>query len=115
MSIQRWGGSLLMAALLTSAAPPPEPLCRVEATYRPLSWASSLRALTVRLTPDCPHNGTARIRLGGYGGPGSTATGPTETLSLTRPAVVWVAQPSYRTVLWLAKSGQTYPVKLRRE
>jgi hypothetical protein len=105
----------LLALLLTAAAPPDPPLCRVTASYRPLSWASSLRALSVRLAPDCPADGTARIQLGGYGGPGSTATGPTETLTHTRPQIVWVAQPSYRTVLWLARSGRPYEVDLRKE
>lgn len=94
-------------------AQPVAPLCRVQAAVRPLSWASSLRSIAVSLTPDCPPNGVARIRLGGYGGPGSRATGPTETLSAARPLVIWAAQPSYRTVLWLSQSGIPYPVPLK--
>jgi len=108
---------LLLTALLFSPAAPPSdpPICRVEATYRPLNWASALGSLSVRLSPDCPPDGRARIRLGGYGGPGSTATGPTEVLTAQRPQIVWAAQPAYRTVLWLAKSGKSYAVPLRKE
>jgi len=103
----------LLLSLSVSAAPSP-PLCRVEAFYTPLSRLSSFGSLIVRLAPGCPPNGTAQVRLGSYGGPGSKATGPTETLSASRPVVTWAAQPHWRTVLWLAKSGKPYPVPIRR-
>ncbi|GGI87349.1 hypothetical protein [Deinococcus wulumuqiensis] len=103
----------LLLSLGVSAAPAPA-LCRVEATYAPLSRLSSFGTLVVRLVPGCPPNGTAQVRLGNYGGPGSKATGPTETLSASRPVVAWAAQPHWRTVLWLAKSGKPYPVPIRR-
>lgn len=107
-------GLLLTAGAAASAPiPPPTPLCRVEAQARPLWWASNLRQLTVRLSSDCPEDGIARIQLGAYGGQGSRATGPTEILTYARPAVVWSAQPTYRTVLWLAASGIPYPVPLQ--
>lgn len=105
--------SLTVRADLAAASNPP--LCRVTATYRPLWWASNLRQLTVRLDPACPPDGLARVRLGNYGGPGSRATGPTETLTRSRPVLLWAAQPSYRTVLWVSASGRTYPVPLNRE
>lgn len=106
---------LIGAGLMLGAAPaPPQPtLCRVIAVTERLSWASSLRAVTVSLDPACPPNGVARIRLGGYGGPGSRALGPVETLNRDYPRITWAAQPTYRTVLWLAKSNKSYPVPLR--
>ena len=78
--------SLTARADLAAASNPP--LCRVTATYRPLWWASNLRQLTVRLDPACPPDGLARVRLGNYGGPGSRATGPTETLTRSRPVLL---------------------------
>ena len=101
----------LLLSLSVSAAPAPA-LCRVEAFYTPLSRLSSFGSLVVRLVPGC--TGTARVMLGSYGGPGSKATGPTETLSASRPVVTWAAQPYWRTVQWLAASGKPYPVQLRR-
>ena len=102
---------LLCAALLPVARAAPEPpLCTVQATTRPLWWASNLRQFTVRLTRGC--DGVAYVRLGQYGGPGSKATGPTETLNKDRPQIIWSGQPYYRTVLWVAKSGKTYAVPL---
>lgn len=105
--------SCTLAAPLASGTDPP--LCRVEATYRPLWWASNLRQITVRLARDCPPDGLARIRLGGYGGPGSRVTGPTETLNHSRPVLIWAAQPAHRTVLWLSASGKSYLVPLHWE
>ena len=102
---------LIPVAALAQFRAPPQP-CRVEATYRPLSQLSAFGTLVVRLAPGC--DGTARVMLGSYGGPGSRATGPTETLSPDRPAVTWAAQPRWRTVLWLAQSGKPWPVPIRR-
>lgn len=101
----------LMTAAPATASPPP--LCRVTAEYRPAWWGADFRQLLVRLARDCPPGGVARVRLGGYGGPGSRAVGSAETLSAARPLIVWVAQPPYRTVLWEAASGKTYLVPLR--
>ncbi|EYB66925.1 hypothetical protein DEIPH_ctg063orf0004 [Deinococcus phoenicis] len=110
---------LLIGAALYLLAPSAlslgPPLCRVEASARPLWWASNLRQINVRLAPGCPPDGLARVRLGGYGGPGSRITGPTETLNAARPALIWSGQPSHRTVLWEAASGRTYPVPLQQE
>lgn len=103
----------LALSLGVGAARPDPPLCRVTAEYRPAWWGSDFRRLTVSLLPGCPPNGRARVRLGGYGGPGSRAVGPPETLTPKRPQIEWAAQPAYRTVLWEAASGKTYRVPLR--
>lgn len=108
---------LLGAALLipvARAAPDPPPRCRVEAIYTP-RFGSEFGSLLVRIRKDlgCPDDGIARIRLGQYGGPGSKATGPTETLTKTRPALIWQAQPRYRTVLWEAQGGTQFSVTVQ--
>lgn len=100
-------------AVLVATPRPSPPLCRVTAEYRPAWWGSDFRRVTVQLAPGCPPNGIARVRLGGYGGPGSRAVGPIETLNQSRPRIEWAAQPEYRTVLWEAASGKTYLVPLR--
>ena len=116
--MSRFAFLLLLGVALTSPSgavvlAPPAPLCRVTASIRPAWRFSSVQQLTVTLTPDCPPDGIARIRLGQYGGPGSRATGPTETLTASRPTIIWPAQPRYRTVLWVSQSGKTYTVPLR--
>ncbi|WP_135230523.1 hypothetical protein [Deinococcus fonticola] len=110
---------LLCAALLLPVAraapePSPPPRCRVEAIYTP-RFGSELGSLLVRIRKDlpCPESGIARIRLGQYGGPGSRATGSTETLTKQRPALVWLAQPRYRTVLWEALTGSQFNVPIQ--
>lgn len=113
--LRLWAALLTLAAFLLPAALalPAPPLCRVTATYTPLWWGTSLGRLTVTLDPACPPDGVAFIRLGQYGGPGSRATGPTETLSPARPVITWTAQPRHRTVLWVSQSGRTYTVPTR--
>ena len=107
--------ALLLALALAGAgaAPlPPPPRCRVEALYVP-SFGSEFGSLMVRLLPGCPEHGSARVRLGSYGGPGSQATGPTETLTRERAGVLWAMQPRWRSVLWEAESGKQYPVPIQ--
>lgn len=105
----------LFLALLLSGMAGAAPLCRVTAESRPLWWASTLRVLTVRLAPDCPADGRAVIRLGGYGGPGSRAVGPAVRLDSGHPVIVFGGQPIWRSVLWEALSKRLYQVQIPQE
>ena len=82
------GAAILYALAAPPAGGPAPPLCRVTAEYRPLWRGSDVGQLAVRLAPGCPPDGVARVRLGNYGGVGSRATGPTETLNRGRPVLL---------------------------
>lgn len=97
---------LLLAAPAQAAAPPPT-LCRVQATSTP---SPTGRLLTVQVTPDCPVNGYARVRLTSRLG-GSLPDDPPGAWTL-RPGLTLVrTSHSWWRLEWLAASGKPYVVQ----
>ncbi len=107
MRIQLLGVLLLGAALLTSAAPPPEPLCRVSASsitspFRPL------RKVIVKLR-DCAPNGHAFVRLQSSSGATDPVYGWRE-LNAARPGFTFTGVLPHWKPQWEAASGLAYTV-----
>lgn len=96
-----------LALLLLASAQAAPILCRVTATSTPVATG---RLLTVTVTPDCPANGYARVRLASSIG-GSLPDDPPGAWTL-RPGLTLVrVSHSWWRLEWLSASGKPYVVR----
>ncbi len=116
--------ALLIGAGLTlgaAQAPPKPPLCRVTASYTPVSWPSQtpvekrFRRITVKLRPGCPLGGVASVVFYNTSGRRLPEYGYFK-LTPARPVLPIPYGPSYAvttpnwTLYWRATSGKLHPV-----
>lgn len=112
------GAALSLPAEATLSAS--RPLCRVEASYTPVSWPEwtplkqRFRRIAVELRPGCPAGGVARVHLSHTSGRRLPASGH-YTLSAARPRLNIPNSPPYAlttpgwTVYWHGAS-RNWPV-----